>query len=78
MAQDLRISISESEVSARVPKASTVFLLLTTIRPDQWVKNLFILAPLLFGRKLTDISAVYAAALAVALRARPSGEFPLS
>ncbi len=33
-------------------------LLLTSVRPHQWVKNLFIFAPLLFGRKLTDVSAV--------------------
>lgn len=40
-------------------------LLLTVMRPHQWVKNLFILAPLLFGRKLTDVAAVSAALTAV-------------
>lgn len=29
-----------------------------SMRPHQWVKNLFVFAPLLFGRKLTDISAL--------------------
>jgi 4-hydroxybenzoate polyprenyltransferase len=33
-------------------------LLLREMRPHQWVKNLFVLAPLLFGRKLTDPGAL--------------------
>ena len=32
--------------------------LLITMRPHQWVKNLFIFAPLLFGKKMTDPVAV--------------------
>lgn len=37
---------------------SLVRLALTAMRPHQWVKNLFIFAPLLFGGKLTDLSAI--------------------
>lgn len=40
--------------------------LLTTMRPHQWTKNLFVLTPLLFGGKLTDIAAVANAAIALA------------
>jgi 4-hydroxybenzoate polyprenyltransferase len=32
--------------------------LLKTMRPKQWAKNIFIFAPLVFDRKLTDIDAV--------------------
>jgi 4-hydroxybenzoate polyprenyltransferase len=43
----------------------TLRLLLHTMRPRQWVKNLFVLAPLLFGRKLDEPEAI-AAGLAAA------------
>lgn len=33
--------------------------LLKTMRPKQWAKNIFIFAPLIFDRKLTNIEAVY-------------------
>ena len=32
--------------------------LLKTMRPKQWAKNIFIFAPLVFDRKLTNIEAV--------------------
>lgn len=36
---------------------------LAVMRPHQWVKNTFVLAPLLFGRKLSDPDAVVSALL---------------
>lgn len=36
------------------------------MRPRQWVKNLFVLAPLLFGRRLTDPDAVLDGLMATA------------
>ena len=33
-------------------------MLIAAMRPHQWVKNLFIFAPLLFGRKLAELPAV--------------------
>ncbi|MCL4839518.1 MAG: decaprenyl-phosphate phosphoribosyltransferase [Thermoanaerobaculia bacterium] len=40
--------------------------LLQSLRPAQWTKNLFVLAPLLFARRLSDPQAVGAALLAFA------------
>lgn len=37
------------------------------MRPHQWVKNLFVFAPLLFGRKLTDPQAIANSAIAFAV-----------
>ena len=44
---------------------STLRLLLTCARPYQWVKNLFVLAPLVFGRRLGEGWAVRQALLAL-------------
>lgn len=38
--------------------ASLLPLILSAMRPHQWVKNLFVLAPLVFGRRLTDLEAI--------------------
>jgi decaprenyl-phosphate phosphoribosyltransferase len=40
--------------------------LVQTLRPHQWVKNLFVAAPLVFAKQLTDTSMVLRAAAAVA------------
>jgi len=41
-----------------------ISLILTSMRPYQWVKNLFVLAPLLFGQQLGDPGAIGLAGLA--------------
>jgi len=41
--------------------------LLTSARPRQWVKNLFVLAPLIFAKRLTDRDALAAALWAAGL-----------
>lgn len=38
--------------------ASTTAELLRAMRPNQWTKNVFVLAPLVFAHKLTDTTAV--------------------
>ncbi len=49
-----------------IRRASTTWALVRSLRPHQWVKNAFVLAPLVFGRALTDPHALARAALAFA------------
>ena len=58
MSQQITVSISEHSPTIALKKKSILRLLLVAMRPHQWMKNLFIFAPLLFGRKLTDLSAI--------------------
>lgn len=58
MSEQLPIIISETNADLGFRKRGLASLLISAMRPHQWVKNLFIFAPLLFGRKLTDPSAV--------------------
>ena len=51
-------AIAGEEVRAELPSRNRVGLILNAMRPYQWVKNSFILAPLLFGKKLADPVAV--------------------
>ncbi|MBI4511240.1 MAG: UbiA prenyltransferase family protein [Deltaproteobacteria bacterium] len=44
---------------------SSLRALVMTLRPHQWVKNLFVAAPLVFSKRLTDPHAALVAALAV-------------
>lgn len=46
-----------------------------SLRPRQWVKNLFVLSPLLFGGRLLDVEAVTAAAVATVCFCLLSGAF---
>src|SRR5262245_5390098 len=43
------------------------FVLLRAMRPHQWVKNLFVLAPLVFAKELFDLPAAFRAFWAFAL-----------
>ena len=44
---------------------NSVTALLKTIRPQQWVKNVFVAAPLVFSRHLTDVDQMARTAIAV-------------
>lgn len=41
--------------------------LLSTMRPKQWVKNLFVVAPLVFARRVSDLDSVILTVAAVAI-----------
>lgn len=60
---------SESEpfepAARRRTAAGSVSALLRTIRPHQWIKNLFVAAPLVFSRHLGDLEYVLYTGLAV-------------
>lgn len=58
MAQEIPITLTNSKSEISIRKQGMVRLILTAMRPHQWVKNLFIFAPLLFGRKLADLTAI--------------------
>jgi len=60
---------SVNEVSGR----PIVLHLLTSLRPGQWTKNLLVFAGLLFGRRLSDPSAVLAAVAAFSVFCLLSG-----
>lgn len=47
--------------------SSTAGALLRTLRPRQWVKNLFVAAPVVFAKRLTDAHDVTRTVLAVAV-----------
>jgi 4-hydroxybenzoate polyprenyltransferase len=53
--------------------SSTVRALVRTLRPRQWVKNVFVGAPLVFARHLDDLAYVGRAAIAVAAFCALSG-----
>jgi len=54
------------QAEAALPQRGRLRSLLVSMRPHQWTKNLFALAPLLFGQKLGDMKAVGMALLAFA------------
>jgi 4-hydroxybenzoate polyprenyltransferase len=54
----------QNAVSADVKRRGVLRLIWISMRPRQWVKNLFVLAPLLFGQRLDEPVAVGQALLA--------------
>ena len=58
MAQEIPVVLTTNNPRSDVTIGRTVTMLVTSLRPHQWVKNLFVLAPLLFGQKLTDLGAL--------------------
>ena len=59
-------------VTAR-PFSSTPALLFASLRPQQWTKNLFVFAALLFGDRLLDVNALANASAAFAIFCALSG-----
>jgi len=72
-----RTSSSVSDSLATAPAVarhrSTPTLLFVSLRPEQWTKNLFVFAGLLFGLRLTDPSAVALAGATFAIFCALSG-----
>src|SRR6476620_2409326 len=58
---------------AKVPPRSTALNLLLSVRPGQWTKNLLVFAGLLFGLKLFNLPAVFAASGAFVIFCALSG-----
>jgi decaprenyl-phosphate phosphoribosyltransferase len=52
---------------------SPAFALIKTIRPHQWVKNVFVAAPLVFARHLTEVDYLWRTAVAVLVFSLLSG-----
>jgi decaprenyl-phosphate phosphoribosyltransferase len=67
MAQQIPVIFSEKQPALILEKRGLARLLLAVMRPHQWTKNLFIFAPLLFGRKLTDPAAIGQSLIAFAV-----------
>jgi 4-hydroxybenzoate polyprenyltransferase len=62
-----------STLESDAARASTLRLVLLSLRPEQWTKNLFVFAGLVFGRKLLDPVAALHSALAFAIFCALSG-----
>lgn len=58
MSQQVSVSFLGQKQKAMIQNKSIVRLLLISMRPHQWTKNLFIFTPLLFGKKLGDPIAI--------------------
>lgn len=67
MAQQILESISDRSRIEALRSRGYLRLLLVAMRPHQWVKNLFIFTPLLFGKKLFDPLAIGLAVAACAV-----------
>jgi 4-hydroxybenzoate polyprenyltransferase len=66
------VAVPETSV-AEVPPRSTAVNLLLSVRPEQWTKNLLVFAGLLFGLKLFNLPAVFAASGAFVIFCALSG-----
>jgi len=58
MSQQVQMSFTNNGTKAATKNKGILRLLLIAMRPHQWTKNLFIFAPLLFGKKLADPVAI--------------------
>ncbi len=66
VAQPIPMSSLESARIESIKNQNVLRLLLGAMRPHQWVKNLFVLAPLLFGLKLLEPRSIGKALIAAA------------
>jgi len=60
------MSVEVHEVAARAGAGARVRGLVRALRPAQWAKNLFVLAPLVFGKELDDPASLLRALAAFA------------
>jgi len=65
--------VGVGDVSSPGPRRSLPVLLLVSVRPEQWTKNLFVFAGVLFGQRLNNASSVLAALGAFAIFCGLSG-----
>jgi len=65
--------VGQGDVPSPGPRRSVPFLLFKSLRPEQWTKNLFVFAGLLFGQKLGNPTAVFDAAAAFVIFCALSG-----
>lgn len=66
MSQQIPIIFSNERTKPTESSKGLLRSIIISMRLHQWVKNLFIFAPLLFGRKLTDMTAIGNSLLAFA------------
>ena len=72
MARSSKIAFEAPPVRGAASR-STAALLFTSLRPEQWTKNLFVFAGLLFGGRLLDIESVALATAAFVIFCALSG-----
>jgi 4-hydroxybenzoate polyprenyltransferase len=73
MARTSKAALDQAPPAGGAIGRSTAALLFYSLRPEQWTKNLFVLAALLFGHRLLDSQSVLLAGAAFAIFCALSG-----